>query len=206
VLLVGLTGNVASGKSAVAGMLASHGATVIDADALARRAVEPGTPALARIAARWGKDVLRSDGALDRGALRRRVFRESAQLEELNAIVHPEVMRLRDREIRAARGRGDRIVICDIPLLFEKHLEGEFQRIVLVDAPRVLRLERLVRDRGLPLTEAQDMIAAQMPAEAKRARASYIIENDTSIDALSARVDEVWRGLEADAAAAPAIP
>jgi dephospho-CoA kinase len=205
-LLVGLTGNVASGKSAVARMFADRGATVIDADVLSRRAVEPGTPALAAIVAHWGPEILRPDGTLDRGALRRRVFRDAGELETLNAIVHPEVMRLRQRLLTEARARLDRMVICDIPLLFEKHLEGEFDRLVLVDAPRTLRLERLVRDRGLPMTEAQDMIAAQMPSEAKRPRSHYCIDNVGTLAELETRVADVWRALAHDAAHAAATP
>jgi dephospho-CoA kinase len=206
-LLVGLTGNVASGKSAVARMFVERGATLIDADVLSRRAVEPGTPALAAIVRHWGPEILRPDGSLDRAALRRRVFRDAAELEALNAIVHPEVMRLRQRLLADARARGERLVISDIPLLFEKHLEGEFDRIVLVDAPRTMRLERLVRDRGLPMSEAQDMIAAQMPSDAKRPRSHYCIDNTGTLAELEARVADVWRALAHDAAhAAAATP
>src|SRR5918912_1628705 len=116
-LLVGLTGNIASGKSTVARMLAERGATIIDADVLARRAVETGTPAYAKVLERWGSKVVAADGHLDRAALRGIVFSNPAQLEELNAIVHPEVERMRDRLVAAAVERGDKIVVCDIPLL-----------------------------------------------------------------------------------------
>jgi len=194
-LLVGLTGNIASGKSTVARLLSERGATIIDADVLARRAVEMGTPAYEQIVKRWGTEVLSPDGVLDRSALRRRVFKDQDQLEALNAIIHPEVARLRERLVAEARRRGDRVVVCDIPLLFEKRMADEFDRIVLVDAPRPLRLERLVRDRGLRETEAMDMIAAQMPAELKRARADFVVDNVETLGALERRVDEVWRAL-----------
>lgn len=200
-LLVGLTGNIASGKSTVAALFESRGATLIDADVLARRAVRPGTPALRAIAERFGPEVLAPDGALDRAALRRRVFGDAPALEALNAIVHPEVARLRDEEVRAARARGDRIVICDIPLLFERRLTTEFDRIVLVDAPRGVRLERLMRDRELSQTEAMTMIAAQMPAELKRAGTDYLIENAGSMAELEARAAAVWTALEREAEA-----
>src|SRR5207247_11151246 len=121
-LLVGLTGNVGSGKSTVTQLLSERGATIIDADVLARRAVELGTPAYEKIVSRWGAPVQSPDGHLDRGALRRIVFGDHAQLEELNQIVHPEVERLRSRLVSDARERGDRIVVCDIPLLFERHM------------------------------------------------------------------------------------
>jgi dephospho-CoA kinase len=194
-LLVGLTGNIASGKSTVSQLLSERGATIIDADVLARRAVDFGSPAYKAIVARWGEDVLAPDGFLDRGALRRRVFGHPEELEALNEIVHPEVARMRDRLVAEARRRGDHVVVCDIPLLFEKNLVGEFDRIVLVDAPRPLRLERLVKDRDLRATEAMDMIAAQMPAELKRARADFVIDNAGSFAALEAQVDAVWSAL-----------
>lgn len=198
-LLVGLTGNIASGKSEVARRLRALGATVIDADELARRAVEAGTPALKRIAERWGSDVLASDGLLDRAALRRRVFHDRDGLEELNSIVHPAVTRLREEQIAQARARGERVIVCDVPLLFERRLADDFDRIVLVDAPRPLRLERLVRERGLDETEALDMIAAQMPAELKRARTDFVIDNTGSLEALDTRVAELWADLTREA-------
>lgn len=198
-LLVGLTGNIGSGKSTVAQMFSERGATIIDADILARRAVEVGTAAYGKIVARWGARVLAPDGHLDRGAVRRIVFADHDQLEELNQIVHPEVERLRVRLIEQARRRGDQVVICDIPLLFERHMTDRFDRIVLVDASRALRLERLVKDRDLRETEAMDMIAAQMPAELKRARADYIIENDGTFAQLERRVQDVWAALMREA-------
>src|SRR5690606_10622286 len=195
VLLVGLTGNIASGKSTVARLLQERGADLIDADVLAREAVSPGSPALDRIAERFGDAVLHPDGTLDRAALRHRVFSDHDELEALNAIVHPEVQRLREEQLEEARERGERIVVSDIPLLFERGLANEFDVGVLVDAPRPLRLERLVRDRALHEAEAMQMIAAQMPAELKRARADHVIENDGTLDELVTRVDELWTAL-----------
>ncbi len=207
-LLIGLTGNIASGKSTVAQLLSERGATIIDADILARRAVEAGTPAYHKIVEQWGQTVLAPDGHLDRAALRRLVFNSPTQLEKLNSIVHPEVERLRGRLIAEARQRGDRIVVADIPLLFEKHMADEFDRIVLVDAPRPLRLERLVRDRGLRETEAMDMIASQMPADLKRARADFFVENSGTLTDLEQRVEDVWASLlqEAEARDAASVP
>lgn len=202
-LLVGLTGNIASGKSEVARQFAERGATVIDADLLAREAVQPGQPALEAIAARFGPAVLAADGTLDRAALRTRVFADPAELEALNAILHPDIGRRRDRLVAAARARGDAVVVCDIPLLFERNLVDDFDLVVLVDAPRELRLDRLVRDRGLAEAEAMRMIAAQMPAELKRARADVIIDNDGSRATLARRVRDAWDALAARAATIP---
>ncbi len=203
-LLIGLTGNIASGKSTVARLLSERGATIIDADVLARRVVEPGMPAFDVIVRRWGKGVVDVDGSLDRDALRRLVFTNHEELEELNRIVHPEVMAYRDRLVNEARQRGDRLVVCDIPLLFERGLVDDFDRIVLVDAPRPVRLERLMRERGLSETEAMDMMTAQMPAELKRARADYVIDNMGTVRELGERVSEVWQALEREADARPA--
>ena len=181
-------------------MLADRGATIIDADELAREAVEPETQALKDIIKRWGKDVLNQDGGLDRAALRQIVFADQNELDALNRIVHPGVTRLRDREVARARERGDPIVVCVIPLLFERNIVEEFDAIILVDAPRPLRLERLVATRGLEETEAMNMIASQMPAELKRARADFVIENDGSLDKLERDVDALWSSLQRKAA------
>lgn len=200
-LLVGLTGNIGSGKSTVDQLLSERGATIIDADVLARRAVEVGTPAYAAIVERWGTSILAADGSIDRAALRRIVFSEVQELEQLNAIVHPEVERMRAALVEQARLRGDRLVVCDVPLLFERRLTDGYDRIVLVDAPRPVRLERLVRERGLRETEAMEMIVAQMPAELKRARADFVIDNVGTLTQLDQRVTEVWSALLAAAEA-----
>jgi len=198
-ILIGLTGNIAGGKSEVARMLAARGATVIDADVLAREAVRPETQALKDIVKRWGRDILKKDGSLDRPALRQIVFADQSELDALNRIVHPGVTRLRDREVARARERGDQIVVCVIPLLFERNLVEEYDAIVLVDAARPLRLERMVASRGLEATDAMNMIASQMPAELKRARADYVIENNGSLQDLERDVDALWSSLQRNA-------
>ena len=200
-LIVGLTGNAASGKSSVAQLMAARGATIVDADVLARIAVEPGSPGLKAIVEHWGPGILTPDGSLDRETMRHRVFANPKELEALNAIVHPAVARLRDQAIAVARAQGARIVICDIPLLFEKDLARDYDVIVLVDAPKAVRLERLTTRRGLAQDDAIHLIAAQMPAELKRAHADFIIDNDSDQRVLSRRVDGVWAALEARAAA-----
>jgi dephospho-CoA kinase len=198
-ILIGLTGNIASGKTEVADLLEAKGATIVDADELAREAVAPGTQALDRIRERWGDAILAADGTLRREELRQRVFADAEQLEALNAIVHPEIARLRDERISAARAEGVKVLVYVAPLLFERHLADEFDKIVLVDAPRELRFDRLVRVRGVDEAEAMNMIAAQMPAELKRARADYIIDNVGSLDDLRAGVERVWGDLQREA-------
>lgn len=195
-LVVGLTGNIASGKSTVARLLVARGVPVIDADVLAREATAPGSPALAAIVGRWGAGVRAADGSLNRAALRHIVFSDPAERAALDAIVHPAVEARRAALLADARARGDRVQVCDIPLLFEAKLADRMDVVVLVDAPRELRLERLVRDRSLTRDEASAMIDAQMPSTEKRSRSDYVIDNDGSPDVLRARVDETWRRLE----------
>lgn len=193
--IIGLTGNIASGKSAVADMLAERGAAIIDADVLARDAVTRGSPALEAIVKKWGPSVLDDEGNLDRGALRHIVFEDQPELDALNEIVHPEVSRLSKEQIAEARKRGERVVVYVVPLLFERHLADEFDCIILVDAPRSVRLERIVRDRGIDEAEAMKMIASQMPADLKRARADFVIENAGSFEELKAAVASVWHSI-----------
>jgi len=200
-LKVGLTGNIAAGKSTVADVWRRLGAHVIDADELARRAVDPGTPAYHAIAAEWGNDVVVAGGELDRAALRRIVFNDPSARERLEQIVHPAVAALRDQLYREAMDRGDALVVADIPLLFEVGLVDEFDVIVLVDAPEEVRLVRLVGDRAMDPEEARRVIAAQMPSELKRARADYVIENTGSVAEVERRAAEVWLELKQRAGA-----
>jgi dephospho-CoA kinase len=199
VLLIGLTGNIGSGKTEVARIFADLGATVIDADELSREAVRPGSPALAAITARWGDQVLNADGTLNRAAMRGIAFSNDRDREALNAIVHPAVKHLRDQLVDEARRRGDPVVVAAIPLLFEAGLEREYDRVILVDAPDDVRLSRLVRRRGLGAEVARRMMAAQMPASLKRARADIVIENQSDLKALRRAVERVWQDLTAEA-------
>ncbi len=197
-LVVGLTGNIGSGKSTVARLLAARGVPVIDADVLAREAVAPGSPALAAIVARWGPGMRAADGSLDRAALRRIVFANPTDRAALDTIVHPAVKAGRDALLAAARDRGERVVVCDIPLLFETGIEKDVDVVMLVDAPAELRLARLMHDRHLARNEALAMIDAQLLSESKRAKSDYVIDNDGTQDALAERVDETWRSIERD--------
>ena len=199
-ILVGLTGNVAAGKSTVLALLASWGATIIDSDLLAREVVAPGTAGLAAVAARFGSGVLAADGSLDRAALRHRVMADAAERLALNAIVHPLVQRRADALARAAAAAGDLIVVVDVPLLFEVRDPADFDRVVLVDAPVAVRRARLLLGRGLEGAEADALIAAQQPSDAKRARSHAVIENDGSREELARRALAVWQELRAFAA------
>ena len=196
-LHVGLTGNIASGKSAASARFASLGATIIDADVLARDVVAVGSPGYDRVVERWGRAIMAADGSLDREALRHTVFADKAQLDELNAIIHPDIRKLRRKLVTEARKRGDAVLMYVAALLFERRLANDFDQVILVDAPVELRLDRLVQLRGVSPEDAANMIAAQMRAELKRARADFVIENDGSLEQLHERVDEVWERLTA---------
>jgi dephospho-CoA kinase len=198
-LSVALTGNIAAGKSTIAALFRTWGATIIDADQLVREAQAPGRPALAAIAARFGTELIRADGTLDRPALRAKVLSDPVALADLNRIVHPEVHRRRQELLSQARARGDRIVVSDIPLLFEAADPSEFDAIVLVDAPESVRRARLLASRTLPPDEADRMVAAQLPSTAKRQRSDYIIDNDGDLEALERSAGSVWQALLARA-------
>jgi len=199
-LNVALTGNIAAGKSTVVGFFRRWGATIVDADELAREAEAPGSDVLAAIARRFGTDVLTADGSLDRAALRSKVMGDDVALADLNTLVHPAVQRRRADLLREAEQRGDVLVVNDIPLLFEVLDPAQFDVVVLVDAPPPLRLTRLRAMRGLSNEDADRMIAAQMPAERKRARSQYVIENAGSLPELEAQARTVFRELRRRAA------
>lgn len=193
-LRVGLTGNIASGKSTVARTWASLGAPVVDADELARRAVAPGTPGLERVRDAFGGDVI-TDGALNRPALRRIVFADPAARARLEGIVHPEVARLRAEEESRLAAAGAQLVVHDIPLIFEVGLEDAFDVIVVVDATAEVRAGRLAADRGLSADEIRGIMAAQMDPRGKRRRADVLIENEGTIEDLRTEAGRVWRRL-----------
>ncbi len=193
--VVGLTGNVASGKSTVATLFRGWGATVIDADAIVRELQRPGQPVFTAILERFGSPVRRADGGLDRAALRRLIVADPVARDDLERIVHPAVEARREELTAAARLRGDPVVIADIPLLFEALDPAGFDGVIVVDAPVEYRRERLIHDRGLTATDADALIAAQLPAAAKRARATWVIDNDSDRGTLAARARAVWEAL-----------
>ena len=200
-LHVGLTGNIASGKSNVATLFARWCAVVIDADEIVHELQRPGTAVFAGIVARFGPDLVGPDGTLDRAALRRRVLASPADLAALNAIVHPAVRKRSAELVEQARRAGARIVVSVVPLLFESDDPARFDAVVLVDAPAPLRRERLLRDRRLSPADADGMLATQMPASEKQPRSTHVIENHGDLAALERRARRVWDRLEAAHAA-----
>jgi len=198
-LSVALTGNIAAGKSTVAGLFRAWGATLIDADELVRQVQAPGQPILRQIAARFGSELITRNGSLDRPALRTVVLADPRALADLNRIVHPEVHRRRLELLGQARTRGDRIVVSDIPLLFEADDPGAFDAVVLVDAPETVRRARLLASRALPPEDVDRMMAAQLSSTPKRARSDYVIDNDGDLPALERAARAVWEALLAHA-------
>jgi len=196
---IALTGNIASGKSAVADEWQRLGAHIIDADVLAREAVAPGSEGLRKVELEFGSDVL-VGGALDRAALGRIVFNDAARRRALEAIIHPEVQRLRAVAEARAAADGATVVVHAIPLLFETGLDERFDVVVLVDADEDVRLARLVGARGLDEATARAMIAAQQPAAEKRERSDHVILNNGTLEQLAARAREVWARIRAESA------
>lgn len=187
---VGLTGGVASGKSTVSAILRDLGAVVIDADALAREVVGPGTPGLAAVVATFGPEVLGPDAALDRARLGALVFADADRRTALEAIVHP-LVRARAAELEAAAPSGT-VVVHDIPLLVETGQAGSFDAVLVVDVPVDVQVARAVRDRGWTEDEARSRIAAQASREQRLAAATYVIDNAGTTEDLRQRVAEVF--------------
>lgn len=198
--LIGLTGGIASGKSTIATRLAEHGAVVIDADVLSREVVEPGTPGLAAIAARFGPGVIGPDGALDRPALGAVVFSDDQARADLNAIVHPEVKRRSQARIAEASADPAAIVVYDVPLLVETGRADEFDLVVVASAPESVRTERLVELRGLDRGEAERRIAAQATEAQRTAVADVVIDTAGTLAQTLEQVDAVWGRALSDAA------
>ncbi len=201
-LRVGLTGNVASGKSTVARVWQDLGATIIDADVLAREAVAHGTPGLRRVVDLFGPGVIARDGSLDRARVRELVFRDADARVALERAIHPEIARLRAAAEADRRAAGERLVVHVIPLLFEAGLTAAVDVVVFVDASEATRLNRLIRDRGIAPDLARRMVDAQLPAGPKREAATFVIENEGTLAALEATATSLWHELERRARAA----
>jgi dephospho-CoA kinase len=191
---VGLTGGIAAGKSEVSRRLADLGAVVIDADAIAREVVAPGTPGLAEIAATFGPGVLGADGALDRPRLGEIVFADPELLGKLNAIVHPLVS---ERMLEVERSvRPDAVVVHDVPLLAENNLAGRYDVVVVVDVPPEVQLDRLARLRGMTEEQARARMGAQASRAQRLAVADLVVDNSGPLAGLDQRVADLWAELQ----------
>lgn len=193
-LLVGLTGGLGAGKSTVARLLAERGAVVVDADELARRALEPGTSGFEQVCDLFGRDILDPWGRIDRRELAARVFADEGKRRALESITHPEVFRLLAETVEAHRGT-DAVVVFDAPLIIETGFHEAVDVLAVVTAPEEAQVERVVRERGMSEGEARARIAAQVGEDRRYELADLTIPNDGDLDQLRSRVDALWREL-----------
>ncbi len=200
-VLVGLTGGIGAGKSTVAERLRVRGAVIIDADEVARAVVEPGEPAFDALVERFGSDIIGPDGRLDRAVLAKRAFADDSARAALDEITHPAIATEFTR--RMMRAPADAIVVCDVPLLVESDSAATrgYEAVIVVEAPRELRLERLER-RGVERADAEARMAAQATDAQRREVATHVIDNAGDPATLDAQIDEVWADLERRRAAA----
>jgi len=196
-IVVGLTGGVATGKSTVAGLFHRCGALVIDADQLARQVVEPGKPAWRDIVRTFGKSILRSDGSIDRQALGAIVFQSPRKLRRLEQMIHPRVARLQTRLTKTiAERRPNAVVIYEVPLLFEAGVDARVDEIIVVSADRRTQIERLTRRTGLPRAQVLRRINSQMPLARKRRMAGIVLDGTMPLSKLKRMVGRLYRELQ----------
>lgn len=195
-LVVGLTGGVATGKSIVANHLRQLGAPIVDADRLAREVVEPGEPALEQIKASFGPEVIDAQGRLDRKKLGQIVFQDAKARKTLEDILHPLIRERMHQELKRLEESGQKIAVCDIPLLYEsRHSLKIVDKVVVVYAPKEAQKARLMERDGLTSEEADLRIAAQLPTEDKVAKADYVIDNSSGTASTLRQVERVWKEL-----------
>jgi len=195
VILVGLTGGIGSGKSTVSALLAERGAVIVDADQVVRDVQQPGSPVLAKLAERFGAQVIAEDGSLDRAAVASVVFTDPEALKDLNKIVHPAVGAEMNRQVLAER-ETDRVVVMDIPLLTENPREG-LQAVIVIDVDPEVQVQRLVAGRGFDEADARARIARQATREQRLATATHVVDNSGTPDELVPQVDRLWAELTA---------
>jgi dephospho-CoA kinase len=197
-LMVGLTGGIGAGKSTVAAMLTQRGAVTVDADEIAREVVEPGTPTLAKLVERFGPEILRPDGSLDRPALAAAAFVDDVTRKELEAITHPAIGAEFLR--RVAEAPPDAVVVHDVPLLVESKRGFEYAAVIVVEAPLETRLDRL-EARGVPRDDARRRIGLQATDADRRKVATWVVDNAGDLAHLEHQITDIWAELERRAAA-----
>ncbi|WP_068773630.1 dephospho-CoA kinase [Paenibacillus sp. FJAT-26967] len=187
---IGLTGGIACGKSTVSAMLVRRGAILIDADRIAREVVEPGSPVLAEVAAHFGQDILLPDGSLHRKKLGEYVFRSEEARRKLESLLHPSIRSLMKERMEASeRDFPDKLVVVDVPLLYESGLEGMFSHVMVVYVPREVQLKRLMARDTLTVEQAEARLEAQWPIERKKELADILIDNSGAIEETDKQVE-----------------
>jgi dephospho-CoA kinase len=196
VLVIGLTGGIATGKSTVAAMFAARGAAVVDADRIAHTLQEPGQPCYHRILDTFGNAILDAQGRIDRRRLGARVFADADARRRLESILHPAIREACQQAVRAAEVSGYGVCVVDAALILETGQRGRFDALVVVTAPREVQVDRLVRNRELTEAEARERLASQWSTEAKAALADFVIDNGGDLADTEAQVDRVYTALE----------
>ncbi|WP_028592069.1 dephospho-CoA kinase [Paenibacillus massiliensis] len=193
-MIIGLTGGIATGKSTVSAMLVSRGALLVDADIIAREVMLPGHPVLAAVQERFGPEVMNDDGTLNRKELGRIVFGDQAELQALNNITHPAIRQeVKQRMMTFELQQPDKLVVVDIPLLYESKLDNLFQEIMVVYVPRTLQLQRLMERDGLAALEAEQRLASQMDIEEKKRKADIVIDNSKDLQYTEQQLEQWLR-------------
>lgn len=199
-VVAGITGGIATGKSTVSRVLASCGAVVVDADVIAREVVRKGTPAWEAIRDRFGREVLGPDGELDRDLMGSIIFSDPLEKEHLNAIVHPAVYREMDLRIEAARSKGpDAVVICDVPLLIETGMYKAYREVILVYVPEPIQIARLMDRDRITREQALLKVRSQMPIEEKKKYATMLIDNSGTVEETMGQAHAVYQRLKGEA-------
>lgn len=205
-MVLGVTGGIAAGKSMVTEAFRQMGAAVVSADQLARDVVRPGTRVLEKLVERFGRDILRSDGYLDRPALASLVFSDSRARKDLNAIMHPAIAELADKRLKELKARQPELIVYEVPLLFETGAEKRVDAVLVVTAREDVQLRRLMQRDGLDEEQARARLDAQMPQAQKVARADYVIDNSGSRDETLRQARELFTELTRRPAPCPPVP
>ncbi len=190
--IIGLTGGIASGKSTVAKILRELGAPIVDADQVARDVVEPGTPALEEIVARFGPEVVDADGRLERKRLGDIVFADDDARAALNAIIHPRIAAASQQRIAALAAAGEPIVVYEAALIVENKLTSWMEALIVVSVSRDVQVQRLMARDGIDAIAAEARLAAQLPLEDKVAVADYVVDNSGTLEQTRAQVERLW--------------
>ncbi|MHA0857450.1 dephospho-CoA kinase [Paenibacillus sp. CMAA1364] len=190
---IGLTGGIATGKSTISSLLVQRGALLIDADAIARDVMLPGQPVLAAVTEFFGQDILQANGNLDRKKLGDIVFNDQEALQVLNRITHPEIRKqIHQRMEKLEELNPDKLIIVDIPLLFESELQSMFEQVLVVYVPRGIQRLRLMKRDELTTEQAEIRLQSQMDIELKKLQADLVIDNSGSLHATEQQVDAIW--------------
>lgn len=191
---IGLTGGIATGKSTVSAMLLDRGAIIIDADLIAREVMQPGHAVLQQVVDVFGQEILLKNGELDRKKLGSLVFGKAAAREKLNQITHPAIRsEIKDRQALYLAQHPNRLIVSDIPLLYELQMEKMFDAVMVVYVPKQIQIQRLMDRDGLLRNEAEKRLAAQMDIEIKKERADILIDNSLGVAHLETQIDRFWQ-------------